>query len=94
MVHPHSAVHNLDAINLAGLQNPIELRGVKGRRLLEKHVLALASGGDNPVNVEARRKRDVDGVNGWIIEQSLVASVDAGVLREAVVGDEATGFVG
>ena len=62
-----------------GLDDRLGLREVHRERLLAQHVLAGLGGRDRPARVQRVRRRDVDGVDLVVREQSLVAAVRADV---------------
>lgn len=86
VVHPHGAVHELDAVSLACLKNPVELRHVQGHRLLQQHVLPLLRRHHRPLHVQPRRKRHVHCLHLTILQHTLVAPVHSHRPRQPVIG--------
>lgn len=93
VVHPHGPVHELNSILCAGPHDFIELRHVHGYRLLEKEVLTLAGSHDRPVDMEAGRKWDVDGIHLRVVKEGVVGAVELGLSREGVVSGELGGLL-
>ena len=75
MVRPHEAVHQLDALGPAEIDQRPRFGGGRRQRLFAQDVLAALGGLARPFVVQRVGQRNVDRVDLRIVEQRFVAAV-------------------
>ena len=77
-MHEHDSIHELHTMLLAGLDHFLKIPRGNTTWLFAEYVLSGAGSLKDPFLPQTRRQGDVDRIDLWIIDQSLVASTALG----------------